>query len=347
MNNANDFALRRAWRSLPSTAVNIQKITSLLLLSILVAAAQPAVNPAPPPPASVFVTNVAEPDPQMLRSLLILQEQVRATERAVDQARQEAQAEARRTAEAMAARMNSIEQSLNSQREREMKDLQRSTHRMLIIVGVATALGFIAVMIAGFMQVRAATRLVEASRQLALMPAPRYQELPESTTAPAPLPGPSVETAGANLLGAIDRLEHRLEEMETTEGGTQTATYGHKSSAAAPSPSQVATVLSKGQALLNMDKADEALEQFDEALRIDARNIEAWIKRGTALERLQRVDDAVAAYDQAIAIDGAAATAYLFKAGVYNRQKKYAEALQCYEKALNAQQRSRAAAQST
>ena len=69
--------------------------------------------------------------------------------------------------------------------------------------------------------------------------------------------------------------------------------------------------------------------------------MEAWIKKGTALERLQRTDEAIIAYDQAIAVDGSIATAYLFKAGVYNRQKKYAEALQCYEKALGAQQKSR------
>jgi len=61
---------------------------------------------------------------------------------------------------------------------------------------------------------------------------------------------------------------------------------------------------------------------------------------------MQKIDEAIAAYDEAIAVDNSQATAYLFKAGVFNRQKKYAEALQCYEKALSVQQKSRGVAKS-
>jgi tetratricopeptide (TPR) repeat protein len=301
--------------------------------------AQAGADAAPAPPTNT----VSEAEAQMLRSFLMLQDQLRTTQRAVEDARDEAQAEAKRTAELMSARLNLIEQTLNAQREQELQNLQRSTHTMIVIVGITTAVGFIAVLIAGFVQARAAMRLSEVSRQLAALPAPRFAELTAGTGVSAALSGESVEAANASLLGAIDRLEHRLEEMETTAGGTHTATNGHKQIATVgSSTSQIATVLSKGQTLLNLDKPEEALSEFDEALQIDPHSIEAWIKRGTALERLQRVDEAIASYDQAITIDGSTATAYLFKAGVYNRQKKYAEALQCYEKALNAQQKSRA-----
>jgi tetratricopeptide (TPR) repeat protein len=300
---------------------------------------QAAVDAAPAPPTNT----VSEAEAQMLRSFLMLQDQLRTTQRAVEDARDEAQAEAKRTAELMSARLNLIEQTLNAQREQELQNLQRSTHTMIVIVGITTAVGFIAVLIAGFMQARAAMRLTEVSRQLAALPAPRFAELTAGTGASAALSGESVEAANASLLGAISRLEHRLEEMETTTGGTHTATNGHKQIApSGSSTSQIATVLSKGQTLLNLDKPEEALNEFEEALRLEPHSIEAWIKRGTALERLQRIDEAITSYDQAIAIDGSTATAYLFKAGVYNRQKKYAEALQCYEKALNAQQKSRA-----
>ena len=152
------------------------------------------------------------------------------------------------------------------------------------------------------------------------------------------------EGTGANLLGAVERLEKRLQDMESATVGTQTTTNGHKQITAPALDPRITTVLAKGQALLNLDQAEEALVQFDEAVRLDPRNIEAWIKKGTALERLQRVEDAIDAYDHAIAVDSSTATAYLFKAGVYNRQKKYAEALQCYEKALSAQQKGRSTA---
>lgn len=339
----NEFALLRASCSLPCRPVNIQNFALILLLAVwpvAVQAAETAVPPAPPTPTTNVV--IMEPDPQLLRSVLVLQEQVRTTQRAVEQAREEAQAEAKRTADTMASRLNTIEQTLNSQREEELRDLQHSTHKMLIIVGIATAVGFIAVMVTGFLQMRATSKLGEASRHLAELPAPRLREL----AAPGAIANTEqIEAANANLLGAIDRLQHRLEEMGVS--ATHTATNGHKQvTASASSNSQIATVLSKGQALLNMDQPEEALVQFDEAIRIEPKNIEAWIKRGTALERLQRIDEAITSYDEAISLDGATATAYLFKAGVYNRQKRYAEALQCYEKALNAQQKSRAAAQS-
>ncbi len=322
--------------------MNYQKF-AVLLAWLCVPLLIHAADPAPPTPPVTTNVVVMEPDPQLLRSVLILQEQVRTTQRAVEQAREEAQAESKRTADTMSARLNTIEQSLNTQRDQELRDLQKSTHKMIIIVGLATAVGFLAMMITGFMQMRAASRLTEVSRQLAALPAPSASRLAELPAPGSAAPGLAIEDANAHLLGAIDRLEHRLEEMEAPAGGTQTATNGHKPLTAGTP--QLATVLSKGQALLNMDKAEEALEQFDEALRLEPRNLEAWIKRGTALERLQRIDDAITSYDQAIAIDGSTATAYLFKAGVYNRQKKYAEALQCYEKALHAQQKTRTAAQ--
>ena len=293
------------------------------------------------PPVSAPTTNaVAEPDPQMLRSVLLLQEQLRATQRAVEQAREEAQAEAKRAADTVTARLNVIEQAVNAQRQQEMESMRRSTRTMVTVVGIITAVGFIAVVFAGFVQMRAMSRLAEVSHQLSVvLPGLRQLELGSGSS-------PGGETIGqnnANLLGAIDRLERRLEDVETSAGTTHTATNGHKQIALnASSPSKVSTILGKGQTLLNLGQIEEALVQFDQALTVEPTNVEAWIKKGTALERLQKIDEAIAAYDEAIAADNSTATAYLFKAGVYNRQKKYAEALQCYEKALSVQQKSRA-----
>ncbi len=292
-------------------------------------------------------TNAAsEAQTQLLRNFLLLQEQLHTTQRAVEQAREEAQTQSRQSSDLMAARLNLIEQTLNIQRQQEADSLQRSTRTMLTVVGIITGVGFLAVLFAGIVQVRAMTRLADISRHLQLaLPAPRLAELGSGT---ATMSHEAVELANTNLVGAIARLEKRLEDIETTgASGTHTATNGHKqitspASAPPPNPSLV-TILGKGQALLNLNQAEEALEHFEEVLAIDPKNVEAWIKKGTALERLLRTEDAIVAYDQAIATDSSTATAYLFKAGVYNRQKKYAEALQCYEKALSVQQRSRGA----
>jgi hypothetical protein len=101
-------------------------------------AQQPAVDAAPAPPTNT----VSEAEAQMLRSFLMLQDQLRTTQRAVEDARDEAQAEAKRTAELMSARLNLIEQTLNAQREQELQNLQRSTHTMIVIVGITTAVGY-------------------------------------------------------------------------------------------------------------------------------------------------------------------------------------------------------------
>ena len=348
----NEFALHPWRRCLPSRPVNRLSRTWLLslLLSVPLALLNPPAaaqedDPGPGLPAVTVVTNAAsEPDPYLLRNFLLLQEQLRTTQQAVEHAREEAQTQARQAAELLAARLNLIELTLQTQRQQEVESMQRSTRAMLTVVGLVTGLGFFAVVFAGIVQVRAMTRLTDISRhlQLALPPPPRVAEIGPGSLPPNQ---EGVELANRNLLGAIARLEKRLEEVESAATtGTQTATNGHKQiPAPASSNPSVVTILGKGQALLNLNKAEEALEHFEEAISIDPKNVEAWIKKGTALERLQRVDDAILAYDQAIATDNSTATAYLFKAGVYNRQKKYAEALQCYEKALSVQQRSRGA----
>jgi tetratricopeptide (TPR) repeat protein len=360
----NEFALRRHAPCLPSPPVNgfckLRLLASLFLAGGLVALApssaaqenepdiaQPAV--VVDVPTNAPSTNApSESDMQLLRNFLLLQEQLRTTQRAVEEAREKAEAESKQQADLLTARLNLIEQTLHIQRQQEMDALQRATRTMLTVVGVITGVGFLAVIFAGLVQVRAMTRLSDISRQLqlALPPPPRFPEL-----GPGSIPAghEAVEAANANLLGAIARLEKRLEDVEeAATPGTHTATNGHKQIAAplaSSSNPSVVTILGKGQALLNLNKAEEALEHFEQALEIDPRNVEAWIKKGTALERLQRVEDAIQAYDQAIATDSSTATAYLFKAGVYNRQKKYAEALQCYEKALSVQQRARTGTQ--
>ena len=352
----NDFPLRTLSLSLPSRGVKavLKKLFLPLLLisNLAVADPIPGVDPVAGSDTNVApvaalvngATNAAaESELQLLRNFLLLQEQLRTTQRAVEQAREEAQTQSKQNAELLAARFSLIEQTLHMQRQQEMDSLQQSTRAMLTVVGIITGVGFLAVLFAGFVQLRATTRLTDISRHFQLaLPAPRLSELGSHT-----LTGghEAVESANTNLLGAIARLERRLEDMEAAAGSaTQTSTNGHKQISATTSanPSLV-TILGKGQALLNLNKAEEALEHFEEVISLDPKNVEAWIKKGTALERLQRVDDAIVAYDQAIATDSSTATAYLFKAGVYNRQKKYAEALQCYEKALSVQQRSRGA----
>jgi tetratricopeptide (TPR) repeat protein len=106
--------------------------------------------------------------------------------------------------------------------------------------------------------------------------------------------------------------------------------------------SRTGLLLGKGQALLNLDQTDQALECFDEILALDPNHTEALLRRGLALERMENWEKALESYDRAIALDGALTVAYLYKGGVCNKLQRHREALESYEHALRAERRSRA-----
>src|SRR4029077_1566243 len=81
---------------------------------------------------------------------------------------------------------------------------------------------------------------------------------------------------------SLSRLEHRLEELESTapEGDPKPS---EQSRPAIEVAGRVALLLGKGQALLNLQQADTALTCFEEAIQFDSTNAEAFVKKGTAL----------------------------------------------------------------
>jgi tetratricopeptide (TPR) repeat protein len=107
----------------------------------------------------------------------------------------------------------------------------------------------------------------------------------------------------------------------------------------APAQDRVSVILGKGQTLLNLGQAENALVCFDEVLELEPEHAEALVKKGTALERLRRWDEALQCYDHAIASDSGMTLAYLYKGGVFNQLERFSEALECYEQALRTQQR--------
>ena len=68
-------------------------------------------------------------------------------------------------------------------------------------------------------------------------------------------------------------------------------------------------MIGKGQSLLNMDKAEEALAMFDEALAVVPEDPETLIKKGIALEKLRKLNEAIECYDRAIAAAAASKAA--------------------------------------
>src|SRR5206468_4080927 len=121
-----------------------------------------------------------------------------------------------------------------------------------------------------------------------------------------------------------------------TEGGPGKGAVAHEyASDRPPGPpgadegeaSHLSLLIGKGQALLNLGQAEDALRCFDQAAALDSTNAETFVKRGIALEKLQRTEEALLSYNRAISADGSMTLAYLYKGSVCNRLQRFREAL--------------------
>lgn len=308
------------------------------------------------PRADEAITNT-----DALRSYLQLQEQLHNTQLALERNREESERLAARNAEALAARLQLIEQAVSTQRARDLEALQNANRLLLIIAGSFAGVGFVAMLLTAYLQWRAVNRLAEFS---ALLPAASRATLPLALPEPAMVGAGAAEQSNARLFGALGRLEKRILELEHTtqlqppadgaEGKTVTPPHSGPTadgatsatgSGAAPVTTDkndhIALLLAKGQSLLNLDKATEALDCFNEILAQQPKHPEALVKKGIALEQLRQIDEALRCYDNAIAADESLTIAYLQKGGLFNRLERYEEALRCYEAALRSQEKDR------
>ena len=302
---------------------------------------------------------------EVLRSYLQLQEQLHLTQLAIEQNRKEARETAAQNSEALAARLQTIEKALESQRAREIEGMQSSNRAMLLVAGTFAAVGFLAMLLMSFFQWRTVNGLAEISASLpaglTMGSSPNRTAL--GTDSHVVTVGPA-EQSSLRMLGALEQLEKRIYELEHSSRtplheGTA-AGNGDKSphpgsedngvtdlnsrdpsleTTLAGESNRVTLLLGKGQSMLNLDDAQAAVACFEEVLAIDPTNAEAWVRKGTALERLQQLNEAAECYDRAIASNGSLTIAYLHKGGLFNRMERFNEALECYEKALRTQEK--------
>ena len=335
-----------------------RQIVAAMVLSSLFAVRMLAANAA-----GTVETNSSSDE--TLRSYLQLQEQLHATQLALERNRQESEALAARNAEAVAARFKAIEEALTTKRVTELESMKgsmetlkssmESNNRMLMTVaGTIASVGFLVLLLTAYLQWRSVSRLAEFT---ATVQGPRVALSPGSAEAQL-LGAGDVTHSGGRLSSALVQLEKRILELEHTthavaeakaiSAGVNASRPAHPNGVASENSHHEqadhdAVLLAKGQSLLSLDKATEALECFEEVLRAEPVHAEALVKKGTALEQLSRLDEALQCYERAIAVDENMTIAYLQKGGLFNRLERYEEALQCYEQALHAQEKNHAA----
>ncbi len=248
---------------------------------------------------------------------LQIQMQLHDTQMALEKSRDEARQNAAETT----ARIQKLETTLIDQRARELETAQQNQRSLFMLSGAFGLTVLAAVLFMAFLQWRSVARLVETAARpgAALVPAAAaVQQLAAPGRA-------TVEISNARLLDIVGQLEKKILELESS--GRLLADSAAKSD-----------LLAEGQAFLDANEPQKALDCFEKILAAEPVNPEALVKKAAALERLGHVDEALACCDRAIAANGAPVTAYLFKGGLLNRLQRYDESLKCYESALHTQE---------
>ena len=99
-------------------------------------------------------------------------------------------------------------------------------------------------------------------------------------------------------------------------------------------PQYAAAWSNKGNSLASLGRFDEALQCFEQALRITPQLVEAWVSKGASLANLGRFAEAVQCYDQALRINPQYAEAWDNKGNSLGSLGRFDEAIQCHEQAL-------------
>jgi tetratricopeptide (TPR) repeat protein len=313
-----------------------------LVLSVQLLAAQTN-SISPPAPADAAAQST-------LSGYLQIQAQLHDTQTAIENNRAEAAAAAQRNADAMAARIHSLEQSIDAQRASDVNSAQKTQQLTLSLVAAFGSAGLAIMLLMVYFQWRVVKRLVD-------LPVLQPQLLAAASVQSPPLvANAAVGESNARLFGAVDHLQQRILELEqgvraalpeknppATNGSPKISEPKNGAAASNDREECVANLITEGQAMLDANNAEKALDCFDVALGLDAKHVEALVKKGGALEKLGRTDEAIACYDRAIEANNSATNAYLQKGGLFNRLARYDEALQCYELALRTQEKTPAA----
>lgn len=258
---------------------------------------------------------------EMAANFLQIQEQLHATQIAIEQNQEAALEASQSNAIVLAQKLQSLEQTV--QRVGDADTARKNQQLTFLIAGAFGFVGLLVLVSLVYFQWRAFTQLAQISSQQHLAVA--------NTDAVHQLAAPgraTVEASTAQLLGVVSRLEQRINELES--GQKLLPEIGTVKSAG---------MLTEGQKYLDGNQPVKALECFDKFLAGQPNHAEAMVKHAETLEKMGRDDEALAGYNRAIAVDSSLVIAHLRKGGLLNRLRRYDEALNCYEQALLGQEK--------
>lgn len=104
--------------------------------------------------------------------------------------------------------------------------------------------------------------------------------------------------------------------------------------ALAAAPGYIPALCNRGMAYADLKRFSESVADLDQALAQAPGMVEAWINRGTVLHELGLFAEALASYDRALQLQATNRSAWVNRGDALVGLKRYAEALQNFERAL-------------
>ncbi|MDH6065400.1 serine/threonine-protein kinase [Umezakia ovalisporum] len=90
----------------------------------------------------------------------------------------------------------------------------------------------------------------------------------------------------------------------------------------------------QGKTLSELKKYEDALAAYDQAIQIQPDDVEAWSGRGFVLGNLHRYPEAIASFDKALQLNDTSPEIWNAKGKIFSNLKQYNNAIESYEKAI-------------
>ena len=176
-----------------------------------------------------------------------------------------------------------------------------------------------------------AAALRTAVSGIARRAAPAAPQTPHSERTAAPVPARSTSPISASSLTSVDYFRKGNDYANQGDYGKAIEDYDE---AIRLDPKYAGAYHSRGQAYGLLGQYERAIEDFDEAIRLDPQYAKAYNNRGNAYQELGQYERAIEDYDEAIRLDPQDAVTYHNRGYAYHNLGQYERAIEDYDEAI-------------
>ena len=330
-----------------------------LAAALWIGSLAPNVLSAEPPLASALAGAALESSPlpvssrsteQLEKTVRELQAEWKATRTAVEQLHRSAESEARRQAEQLSQQLTKLEKDLETQKqekEQVLKMVEAANQQTLIYAVLFIGIALIAILVISLFQIKATTKLTA----LAVNYADRLN-LQASTA----IPNQITATAESDqLLRSLDRLQHRIEELESTaarnllpsserpagnrDAAGTAAVLGTSPSSKMDMGKNFTSSSGSGSSSSGLPTNGSSHEESrslagDDTVDGPQAMISGILGKGESLLKMGQAKSALIAFEEALRIDSTHVEAWVKKGSALEKLERMEEALSCYDRAI-------------